>query len=575
MKKIFCLIACFCIFASCSDSFLDTENLTKKDSGVFPKKTEDAEQILTAMYRPAMGDPNSPQSSTLLIAELMSDDRFGGGGTDDHDIQAIAAFKKTSENMYARYWSLRWEGIYRANFLLNCDDNIQWDSEAVRNQVLGETYFLRAYYYFELARAFGNVPLVLSPDPVNNAQALPAEMYGQIVSDLKNAIEKLPAEKWTAGSGVGTDGHATKWAAEALMARVFLFYTGYYNQETVTLPGEAGGSIGKQDVIAYLDDCINNSGHSLVPEFRNLWPYSAAKDYKYNIDNKLKWIGDGADGAAFSNPEVLFAVKHSGNDWSARNNDALFFSLRYQDDKGGSWENCYPYGEGWGCGTVVKELYENWPVEDPRRSGSILNVDDAKEGLVSYVDGGQNQVYDTHLWNKKYTAIDTKSDDPEYTSYLGKGIEPLYWHLIPAFETAQNPDYQSNNLQDWFVIRFSDVLLMSSELKKDVNGINQVRARVGLAPISAYSDEALQNERRWELAFEGIRYYDLLRWHKEDLITSHRSNVKVLNQAVETVVSVPFRKETKGFLPIPDQEIQKSQGVLKQNGGWASNEGNF
>ncbi len=566
MKKILLCIASVCLMTSCSESFLDTDNLTKKDSSIFPKSTADANQVLTAMYRPIMGDANSPQSSSFFIAELMSDDRFGGGGTDDRDVQAIASFKKTSENMYARFWSLRWEGIYRANFMLKCEGNINWDSEAEHSRIIGETYFLRAYYYFELARAFGRVPLVLTPDPVNNPQAEPTAMYGQIASDLLTAISKLPSTKWTAG--VGTDGHATKWSAEAMLARVFLFYTGYYNAESITLPGEAS-TLSKAQVVSLVEDCISNSGHNLVPEFRNLWPYSAAADYKYNVDNKLSYIGE--DG---NNPEAVFVVKHSGNDWSARNNEALFFSLRYQDEGGNKWMDCYPYGSGWGTGSVTRNLYETWPTADPRRTGSILNVEDANEGIKAYVDGAQNQVQDTHLWNKKYTAISTKANDPETSNYLGTGIEPLYWHLYPSLNTL---DYQSNNLQDFYVIRFSDVLLMGAELGSShaQEYMDRVRARAGKLPSVPVTLENIQNERHWEFAFEGIRYYDLLRWHKESLITEHRSNVKVLNQKVETTISIPFRTETKGLLPIPDQEIQKSQGVLVQNEGWASNEGNF
>ncbi len=572
MKKIFIYIAAVCLLASCSD-FLDTENLTKKDSSMFPTKTTDAEEVLTSVYRPILGDANLERSSSFLVSELMSDDRFGAGGTDDHAVQAIASFKKIDENMYARYWSLHWEGIYRANFLLKCEPNITWDSEATHNRVIGETYFMRAYYYFELARAFGHVPLVLTTDPVNNPQAEPAEMYGQIAADLKKAIELLPATKWSAGSGVGTDGHATKWAAEALMARVFLFYTGYYNTESIALPGEEGGTLTKTDVIGYVDDCVANSGHSLLPEFRDLWPYSAAKDYKYNVDNGLSWIGENGD-----NPEALFVVKHSGNDWSARNNEALFFSLRYQDEGGNKWMDCYPYGSGWGCGSVNTQLYEAWKADpnyagDVRCSGSILNVDDPAEGLKGYVDGAQNQVQDTHLWNKKYTAISTKADDPTVETYLGTGIEPLFWNLYPSLNTL---DYQSNNLQDYYVIRFSDVLLMGAELGSShaQEYFDTVRKRVNLPSIPC-NLENIQTERRYELAFEGIRYFDLLRWHKENWITEHRKDITVYNQKNKTKLSVPFRTETKGFLPIPDQEIQKSQGVLKQNEGWASNEGNF
>ena len=152
MKKFFLYIAAICVFASCSD-FLDTENLTKKDSSIFPTSTSDAEEVLTSIYRPALGDANLERSSSFLVAELMSDDRFGAGGTDDHSVQAIASFKKIDENMYARFWSLRWEGIYRANFMLKSEPNVNWDSEADHARVIGETYFMRAYYYFELARA--------------------------------------------------------------------------------------------------------------------------------------------------------------------------------------------------------------------------------------------------------------------------------------------------------------------------------------------------------------------------------------------------------------------------------------
>ncbi len=424
MKKILLYTAALMALTGCSDSFLDTENLTQKDSSNFPVTNADAEQISTAMYRPMIADPNNPYSSSFLVAELMSDERFGAGGTDDKEGQSVAAFKKLSENQYSSYWSIRWEGIYRANFLLKCDPNIAWDSDADRSRMLGEAYYCRAYYYFELARAFGHVPLVLDPDPVNLPQADPADMFGQICADLLTAIDMMPATRWTDGSGVGTNGHATKWAAEALLARVFLFYTGYYQVESVTLPDEAG-VLTKADVVKHVDDCVQNSGHALLSDFRNLWPYSAVEDYKYVVDNGLSWIGE----IGGHNSEVLFAVKHSGNDWSARNNEALFFSLRYQDEGGNGYADCYPYGSGWGIGTVVPNIYETWPIEDPRRSGSVLNVDDDAEGFTAYYDGCQNQVHDTHLFNKKYTAISTRG---EGGSYLGGDIVPLYWSLYPS-----------------------------------------------------------------------------------------------------------------------------------------------
>lgn len=150
-------------------------------------------------------------------------------------------------------------------------------------------------FYFDLCRLFGTVPLLTTSEPENVPRATAEELYAQIAFDLKTAIEKLPSVKYSAANNSEL-GRATKWAAEALLARAYLFYTGYYQQESMPLPDNS--TLSRTDVITYLDDCINNSGHDLIGDFRNLWPYSnvyTKKDYKYAQDNDLHWIGE--DGA--------------------------------------------------------------------------------------------------------------------------------------------------------------------------------------------------------------------------------------------------------------------------------------
>ncbi len=593
IKNIFSgLLACM-MLAGCSESFLDTDNLTNKDSSNFPKNISDAEEIITGIYRPVMGDADAPQNNVLFVAELMSDERLGGGGKDDAQPQSVAAFKKTSDNQYSGLWGLMYQGIYRCNYLISVEDQIDWaDDDAAHNRIMGEGHFMRAYYYFDLARLFENVPLTLAPEPANLPQATPDELYAQIASDLIEAIKLLPDTRHAGLNGVGTDGHGTKWAAEALLARVYLFYAGVYGKDAIALPGDEG-SLTKQQVVTYLEDCINNSGHALTPKFGDLWAYSAAGDYWVNQKYGYSWLGDNPNWTGWEgqtegyrdNPETIFAIKHAyGAQYYGRNLTALFFSPRYQDadnpnSDGDGWGGVYPFGTGWGGGCVTPDIWNSWPQEDPRRESSILNYDNPNEVLpdgshMKYHDNGGHQVEDTHMQNKKYIAINVHTDKMvSKDNQNGPGAVALYWYCYPEIMATDN-DYMSCNFMDEISIRFADVLLMHSELTGTADGINKVRARVGLDPVG-YSLENLQNERRWELAFEGIRFFDLKRWGKLDLVTTHRSNVECWCDGSLRTISVPYRAETKGWLPIPDDEIRKSEGMLSQNAGWGTSEGNY
>ncbi|HUH17718.1 RagB/SusD family nutrient uptake outer membrane protein [Albibacterium sp.] len=557
MKKILSLAALAIFFSACEKN-LDSENYTKKNTGNFPSTVADANQMITGIYSTLSAAVSNSHNTSFYMAELASDDRFGGGGENDKDMQGLDHLMNTKSSRFETFWTARYQGIYRANTALeNLDKVTAWESDAQKNQLKGEAHFLRALFYFELSEMFGEVPLVITTEAVNLPKSPADETYAQIAYDLNQAITLMPSTPY---SNVAS-GHATKWAAQALMARVFLFYTGYYNKTELPVANE-GGSINKAQVITWIDECVTNSGHGLVDDFRNLWPYSnqyTAKDYDYAKDNGLQWAGDG-------NKETVFAVKFGTSvDWGANfqlgysNQYNLHFGLRSNN----GLENTFPFGQGWGAGPVNSKLWDDWKQLEPndiRRTGSIMN---AETDVENYIYGADSQMEETGFWQKKYIPI---------TAYDESGA------LLKSYAVLSddaNNDMQLGNTQDLVLIRFADVLLMQSELKEDASGLNKVRARVNL-PSVAYSLTALKRERRWELAFEGLRYFDLMRWGDAANALAAQEGVAIKNKGIDTQMKAfgggyKARFEaTGGFWPIPESQILLSEGVLVQNAGWGT-----
>lgn len=561
-KNIILLVLSVLTLNACND-FLNTEDLTRKNSSNFPKTESDAQQSLTGCYSMLRYQTSGNEAQNqMIVSEILSDDRFAGGGPDDAFLHAVDHLSKYGNNMFEEIWKDYYAGIHRCNMLIESIPNINFSSIASHNQVDGEAHFLRAYYYFCLCETFGNIPLITtSLSKGNPPQATPEQLYGQIGKDLTTAINDLPTTK---ASDISTSqlGHATRWAAEGMLARVFLFYTGYYNK--TTLPISDKGTITKENVVTDLKDCIDNSGHQLMPDFRNLWPYSNSYTkpfYPYSSDNNLNWYGE--DG---KNLETIFSIRYSAkaswddqSSWRSNQVD-LFFSPRESD---GSVENNFPLGIGWGAGTISPKMIEEWETTEPKDIRLDASVFDVSKEAPNYVWGADKQQDETGYWEKKYCAINVKTDQDGNTIY-----ENFARRIYPDLST----DYQLNNIQDIVVLRYADILLMYSELTHTIWGINQVRERAHLTPITNYTDTALRNERRWELAFEGLRWYDLLRWHIAADALQKEDGADVEENAVKTKIDMSDIgqrvNDTGGFLQIPQTQIDLSNGVLKQNKGW-------
>lgn len=569
-------------FCAC-ENLLDTETYTQSNTNNFPNSMDDVEMLVTSMYSILNHQAAKPESSYLLTNLFASDDMLqGGAGTSsDSSLDHLMYF---SDSQFDFCWDIHYKGVYAANIcleglaLMESNGNIQ--DQVLFNQRKGEAHFMRAYQYYELAELFGGVPLILNTTQETNVQrSTEDEVWAQIASDLQQAIILMSDKKY---NEYVESGHATKWAAEALMARCFLFYTGFYQQDT--MPTADGGNITKQQVITWLEDCINNSGHQLVSDFRNLWAYTneyTVSDYKYTANQKgidgqsLRWAGNG-------NSEAVFAVKFgnfAGYTYENQNGYCnlylTFFGVASKSDNGAS----FPFGNTNSMGTVTPCLWDSWISEpdDVRRRGSISVAAD-EFNIDSYESGEVRQQWEeTGLWNKKLQPILSK------TAYnkMGSWANSIFWVAFPEFTGTSDSYIQPRwgaMFEDLYVIRFADVLLMHSELTGNADGMNRVRARAGL-PAVGYSLETLQQERRHELAFEGQRFQDIRRWHIAEEALSEQNGTTLQNQGVSTVLRNGKYAEryqaTKGFWPIPLKQIQLSNGVLTQNPGWDTPEARY
>lgn len=535
---------------SCSDSFLDVTSKIDSNTENFYKTEGDAWRALLGCYDGWRQISSNPGKQIYVSATVMSDECYGGTGNGDgFGYQVLDTFDPMKspgdQQLFSTDWKVYYAGVYRCNELIAHEEQITWESEANHGLYMGECHALRALLYFDMVRLWGNIPLFLEPVNENREQADPAEVYAAIFEDLKFAIANIPAN---ANLTESESGRITKYAVESILARAYLFYSGYYGKDPgfTNAEGVTTGVVTKAEALAAVEDVINSGNFGLVADFKTLWPAASLVP----IPDSNGWDTSKSTYAGDYNKEIILAQKFTPTQDYSGNND----SNRWLVMMGMRSLNFTPYGKGWGAATVTPYFLEKYLKDDPRYTPSVIDLE--AEGITG-----------TNDFNSSY------NDQREYTGYTVKKYSPLvYGNGNPGTNADGTAGFQECNANQWVIVRYADVLLMAAELGSGnaANYMHQVRARVGLDDI-AVNQQNIMDERARELAFEGHRYWDLLRQGVNvaaDAIAA--SAGKVFNGGVEATVS--YNKNTivatQGLSQIPEDQITLSNGVLKQNPGW-------
>ena len=623
MKKYILSALAVCsaaIFTSCDD-MLDTDpRVTDATSATFPGKIADVEALNTATYSimNTMGGGDADTQNPFYWWELMSDNCFGSGGLQDNKVKSLHHLVQMNSNQYEQPFVLLYGGINRANNQIETIDNVDWTgNEAKRNQLLGEGYFMRGLYTLWLTQLYGDVPLITATLITEEMKAqVSAEevIYPQILSDFVSAQNLMSTEK--------SSGHANKYVAEAFMARAYMFWAGFYKKVADLSTGSApainlveqegctAASLSQADVVSALRDIVSSGAYELLEDYRSLWQYSNSyvwdetqkaietgkgHAYKFIADMKREHCFD-QPGMGNGNKEELFQIQFmNASNWDldqkgpyscARmycNYLSVFWALRVNGHNGDR-NFTYPFTQGWGQGTPSNNIWDDWTIAeneggytDIRKLGSLIDgVTENKEIDYEFV---KDCCEASGFGVKKYNGVtlDALTGDSPWWDFAGG----------ESFKgTLENP-MQGDHFEDFYLMRYADVLLMLSEMTGDAQYMNQVQKRAGV-PETPYSLKELQNQRRWEFAFEGLRFNDMRRWSGKDggescyaakalqAQAGKQMVVKgnVANKTTMKHMTCSWTKryaDTNGFLAKPQSQITLMNGKLIQNPGWDEN----
>ena len=601
------------LFTACND-MLDTDpRVTELTAATFPGKPGDVEALNAGTYSILNtlggGDQSSILNNPFYWWSLMSDDCYGSGGLQDNVAKSLHHFTTASANQYEQDFILLYGGISRANNQIETIDNVNWtNNTAQRNQLLGEGYFMRGFYTLLLTQLYGDVPLITSTTITADMQkevSAEEKIYPQILSDFVSAKNLMKAER------ANGSGHADKFTAESFIARAWMFWAGFYKgvrelakegdseNTTVALVAQEGcpegSKLTKTDVINALKDVVNNGGYKLCEDFRSLWQYSnsllwdEAHDgkghaYEYIADMKRSNCFD-QPGMGNGNTEEIFQIQFmNASKWAISgtyNNPRMysnylscFWGLRNgASNDNGKRDKTYPFNQGWGQGTPSVNIWADWSDDDFRKKASLINLNDTKE-VASYTYE-KDDCEESGIAVKKYADVNLDACAADNDSW---------WSKCPGYTSSSlDNKQQGDHFEDYYLMRYSDVLLMLTELTGDAQYMNEVQRRAKVTE-TAYTLENVQNERRWEFALEGLRFNDMRRWsgcdkHSETsyaakaLQAQSGKSITVRGKAGSTLAHMTCSwskryADTKGFLPKPQSQINLMNGGLVQNPGW-------
>lgn len=444
-----------------------------------------------------------------------------------------------SHSYVATVWRNCYEGIYRANFLLENIDKNPDIPRISRNRIRGEALFLRGHYYFVLVQMYGGVPLLLKPTKdgaanMNVPKSTVAEVYEQILDDFKMAEEMVPPI-----TAIGHGGRVSKSAVRGMLARVCLYMAGYPLQ------------IGKpkyEEARYWAEKVIQDAeaGHALNPDFTDVFIKYARDEYDIK--------------------ESIFEVEFWGN-----RQDSYTETGTVGFNNGPFCSNPET-GNGFGGLKVTAKLYKTYSSGDVRRDWTIANF--------TYRSSGANGAK---------TNITTTTESSLYDR------EPAKWRR--EYESLL-PKTTSATPQNFPLLRYSDILLMYAEADfyasdeqvttSALEYVNQVRRRAygklvdGATNINQYDlpastdaatfEQEIRDERMREFAFEQMRKADLIRWGI--FITEMKKVVNMMDANPPKADNIYSRDRFVNALyprhliwPIPSVEITMNSAMV-QNPNW-------
>ncbi|MFZ9387497.1 MAG: RagB/SusD family nutrient uptake outer membrane protein [Chitinophagaceae bacterium] len=463
----------------------------------FYKTDQDIQQAVTGIYDMMQAHYNSNWGSLYMVKTLLSDESNCGGSDagDQPGYQQLDDYNFDATNDKVRdAWRMCYFTIYRANKVINKTTA----NTTQRKQWVAEAKFLRAYNYFELASLWGDVPMVLDDVPPTQYTSTPrtarATVYAQVRKDLEEAIADLPVKNATASWRV------SKGSAQSMLGKVLL-----YEQKW-------------SEAASQFEAVITSGQYSLVSSV----------------------------GAAFSKNhefgrESVFEISYTNN----RSYDWGNFPWDYQPESNIHIQLMGPRGDyytkapgdslqgGWGFILPKLKLYN-----------AFVTAGDVNRRLQTVMSVGELQ------------AAGGNWSNPNAWDYEG-----VFQRKYGSFASQTGaPIGELNYGTNWRHIRYADVLLMAAEANYRASNegkartyLNQVRNRSGLGDVNATGSalfESIVVERQLELAFEGVRFTDLVRW----------------SRASQELGALGFRANKHELLPIPDYDIRT--GGLNQNAGY-------
>ncbi len=501
------LISIF-VFPGCDD-YMDTTQMGVTSQDDFYNTDTEATQALYAIYdKMQSGDLNTFRFKTVL-----SDDALAGGGGrgDNVDSENLNEYTYGTNNgilrsMFSKYYQI----IYTANLLIN---NVENADTPVKQVAIAEAKTLRAYAYFELVSQWGPVPLIttpLNPDEYAQPNSTVEALWAQIETDLSEAIPNLPLKS---AQSDAQKANVSKGTAQAWLGKAYLYQEKY------------------DEAAAQFDAVIASGEYDLEPDFstvtressefgiESVFEISYAKDI--SSVTECTWI------VAFCGPRSPF----------------------FKAGTTGISET------GWGSINPSQSLYNAYieAGDVVRRKATIMS----EEELIN--DFGGSFRIDGNLPYANYGLIRLK-----HGAYVAETPGEAY-HTIGGV--------------NFRITRYSDVLLMAAEAynrksapndNKALEYINKVRARVDMPALTVTGDalfEAIKKERRLELAFEFVRYQDLIRWGDAANVLAEQGREIPKGDGTNFEFPEAGFKTKHWLLPFPEDEMMVNPNIV-QNPGW-------